>query len=49
MFLWVNKLTHFNGALLKSNNCEERIEGKVGVYICLLSKNYYNRLMVSSR
>ena len=51
MFLYVNKLLHFNGALL-NKYCKERIEAKVGVYMCLLKlwiiTKEYCRLMVNN-
>ena len=36
MFLCFNKLKHTNGALYKNKYCKEKIEAKVGVYMCLL-------------
>ena len=39
MFLCVNELTQFNGALYKNKYCKERIKAKIGVYMCLLKIN----------
>ena len=53
MFLCDNKLTNFNKLCKKNKYCKERIEAKVGLYMCLskirLITIDYCRLMVNNR
>ena len=53
MFLCVNGLTHFNVLCKKNKYCKERIEAKVGNYMCplkikIIAIDFY-RLIVNNR